>query len=167
MPDHAKIIEDVGNTAHEYEKTYHGCSQCVLKALQDHLDLGDDLTFKAATALAGGVGRMGDSCGSLLGGVMAIGLAFGREKLEVTSASKAYQKAQQLAGELGNRFKTTFNGTCCWDVQKTVFGRSFGLRVPEDMKAFQAAGGYEKCPEVARKAAQLAAEIILREKDNL
>ncbi len=167
MSDNIKIIEDIGNTAYAYEKTYHGCSQCVLKALQDHLDLGDDLTFKAASALAGGVGRMGDACGSLLGGVMAIGLAFGRERLEVTSDSSAYQKAQLLSGELGDRFKKEFSGIRCWEVQTTVFGRSFDLRSSAGVQAFREAGGYEKCPEVARKAAKLAAEIILREKEKI
>ena len=164
MSDDSKLIEKAGNAAYEYEKTYHGCSQCVLKALQDTLDLGDGLTFKAASALAGGVARMGESCGSLLGGVLAIGLAFGRDRLEVTSESEGYMKAHRVAGELGNRFKAEFGGTRCWDVQTGVFGRSFDLRDPLEMKAFLEAGGHEKCPEVARKAAELAAEIILREK---
>ena len=45
-----------------------------------------------------------------------------------------------------------------------VFGRSYDLKDPLEMQAFLEAGGHEKCPEVARKAAELAAEIILREK---
>lgn len=162
MSDIGKIVEEVGRTAYELERIYHGCSQCVLKALQDHLDLGDGLTFKAASALAGGVGRMGDACGSLLGGIMAIGLAFGREKLEVTTDSPAYQKAQEFAGELCDRFIKEFGSIVCRDIQKSIFGRSFDLRKPEEREAFLKAGGYDKCPEVAKRAASMAAEIIIR-----
>ena len=164
MPDDSGLIEKAGTRAYEYEKTYHGCAQCVLGALQDTLDIGDNLTYKAASALAAGVARMGESCGSLLGGVLAIGIVFGRDRLEVTTESEGYQKAHRLAGELSNRFKTAFDGVRCRDVQTGLFGRSFDLKDPSDMKAFLEAGGHEKCPEVARKAAEIAAEIILREK---
>lgn len=164
MPVDSEFIEGVGNTAYEYEKTYHGCSQCVLKALQDQLGLGDGLTFKAASALTGGVGRMGDACGALLGGIMAIGLAFGREKLEVATNSKPYQQAQEFAGELGDMFKKELGSIRCREIQESIFGRSFDLRRPEEREAFVTAGGYEKCPEVVQKAARLTAEIILREK---
>jgi C_GCAxxG_C_C family probable redox protein len=159
-----KLIEEVGNTAYEYEKVYHGCSQCVLKALQERIDLGDGLAFKAASALAGGVGRAGDTCGALLGGVMAIGLAFGRDKLEVSSDSLQYTQAQAYAGEFVQRFKGALGSTTCRDIQKSIFGRSFDMTKPEEREQFQAAGAYEKCPEVARQAALLAAEIILRER---
>jgi C_GCAxxG_C_C family probable redox protein len=165
MSQDQKIIKKTGNDAHAYETTYHGCAQCVLKALQENLDLGDDLTFKAASALAGGMARMGEACGSLLGGVLAISLAFGRDRLEVTSESPAYMRAHKLAGELAERFREELGGIRCWDVQTTLFGRSFDLNNPSEAQAFVEAGGYEKCPEVARKAAELAAEIILREKE--
>jgi len=49
----------------EYEKTYRGCSQCVIAALQDVLGVGSDDVFKAATGLAGGTGLTCDSrCGA-------------------------------------------------------------------------------------------------------
>lgn len=158
------FIEQIGNSAFLYEKTYHGCSQCTLRALQDHLALGDDLTFKAASAFAAGVARMGDTCGAVLAGVMAIGLAFGREKLEVSTDSKQYAHAQECGMEFAERFKNELGSIRRREIQKSLFGRSFDLRQPEEREQFPAAGAYEKCPEVTRKAARLAAEIILREK---
>ena len=79
-------------------------------------------------------------------------------------AQEALQEAQQLAGELGDRFREEYGSIRCVDVQTSIFGRSFNFRDPADAQAFGEAGGYEKCPEVARKAAMLAAEIILRER---
>src|SRR4030042_7102056 len=81
-PPTAALLKRVEESAYDYEKAYHGCSQCVLQAIQDHLEVGDAATFRSASALAGGVALMGDSCGALIAGIMALGLVFGRRKIE-------------------------------------------------------------------------------------
>ncbi|MFH7836232.1 MAG: C-GCAxxG-C-C family protein [Candidatus Aenigmatarchaeota archaeon] len=101
----SEILEKIEKTAYEYDKVYHGCSQCTLKAIQEHLNLGNGEAFKAASALAGGIARMGETCGALLGAIMAIGLAYGREKLEVTFSSINYQKAMKVAMKLYQNLK--------------------------------------------------------------
>lgn len=160
----SELLEKIEKTAYNYEKVYHGCSQCVLKALQEHLQLGDGDAFKAASALAGGVARMGETCGALTGGIMAIGLAYGREKLEEAKLSPQYAKAMDLAVNLYQRFEKEFGSAKCWDIQKSLFGRSFDLKNPTEREEFVKAGGYEKCSEVVRKAARLAAEVILKDR---
>ena len=68
MPEKAsreELLNKVEETAHGYEKEFHGCSRCVFKALQDHLDLGDGVTLKASTPLAAGVAMRGETCGPL------------------------------------------------------------------------------------------------------
>jgi len=157
----ADLVAKIGEAAYAYEKIYHGCSQCVLAPLQDCLRLGNRDSFKAATALAGGVARMGTTCGSLVGGIMAISLAFGREALEDAATSQGYTRAMDLGVELCLRFEKEFGSTQCREIQRSLFGRSFDLRNPRERKEFQSAGSYEKCPQVARRAAELAAEVIL------
>jgi len=158
------LIEKIGNLAHYYEHIYHGCAQCVLKALQDSLNIGDNLSFKAASALAGGIARMGETCGALLGGIMAISLVYGRDRLEETTTSESYLKAIDLSVMLFERFKEEFGSIKCTDIQEKLFGRSFDLKKEEDREEFVKAGGYEPggCPKVVKKAAMLAAEIILK-----
>jgi len=156
-----ELLDEIGRTAHNYEKTYHGCSQCVLAALQEHLQIGDRESFKAASALAGGVARMGETCGALLGGVMAIGLVYGREQLEDGRTSPRYAKAMELAAILYRRFEGGLGSNKCWDIQTASLGRSFDLKDSAQREEFVKAGGYEECSEVARKAARLAAEVIL------
>jgi len=158
----SELLEKIEKTAYNYEKVYHGCSQCVLRALQEHLQLGDGEAFKAASALAGGVARMGETCGALSGGIMAIGLACGREKLEDTKLSTQYAKAMELAVNLYQRFEKELGSAKCRDIQTSLFGRSFDLKDPKEREEFIKAGGYEKCPEVVKKAARLAAEVILK-----
>jgi hypothetical protein len=51
-----------------YEKTYHGCSQCVLAAIMDVMDEGDDQVFRSASGLAGGLACSSRAtCGALTG----------------------------------------------------------------------------------------------------
>ena len=63
----------------EYEKTYKGCSQCVIAAIQDTLEIREDGVFKAATGLAGGGALTGiGACGGYVGGVMVLSQLLGR-----------------------------------------------------------------------------------------
>jgi C_GCAxxG_C_C family probable redox protein len=158
---HAALVARIGETAYVYERTYHGCSQCVLAALQDCLRLGNRDSFKAATALAAGIARMGSTCGALVGGIMGVSLAFGRERLEDSTTSQGYAWAMDLGGELCRRFEKEFGSTECRDIQRSFFGRSFDMRDPQEREEFRKAGGYEKGSQLARRAAELAAEVIL------
>jgi len=47
--------EEARERAFKYESTYHGCSQCTMRALQEVLGLEDELVFKAASCLHGGM----------------------------------------------------------------------------------------------------------------
>lgn len=51
------LVRKIGDLAYYYELTCHGCSQSTLKALEDSLNIGDNLSFKAKTALAAGIAR--------------------------------------------------------------------------------------------------------------
>ena len=77
-----RLLRKIEQHAHDYEVVYWGCSQAVLYTLQRHLQLDDGGAFRAASPFAGGVARMREVCGALVGGVMAIGLAYGRTKFE-------------------------------------------------------------------------------------
>ncbi len=65
--------------------------------------------------------------------IMAIGLAYGREKLEVSTSSINYQKAMKIAIKLYQKFEEEFGSTKCRDIQRTLFGRSFNLNNPKDI----------------------------------
>ena len=59
-----------------------GCCQRALQAIQRELGIGSKETFRAATVLAGGL-LHGESCGALIGALMALGLVLGNDKKEV------------------------------------------------------------------------------------
>jgi len=128
--------------------------------LQEKLDLRDAGAFKAASAMAGGIAGRGETCGALIGGIMAIGQVLGRESLEDT---EQFQKAMIPASEMYVKFKEAVGHTLCAEIHKILFGKSFRLYEEEEKKAFVAAGGRgpDGCPGVGSKAAKIAANIIL------
>ena len=153
-----ELLDKIEKVAQSYESNYHGCSRCVLLALQEHLDLGDDLTFQASTPFAGGVAMKGETCGALLGGLLAVGLA---------TASKNIEDESALFGSLAasfrfyRRFEKEMGATLCRDIQKAKLGRYFNIADPNEYKEFKKAGGYVECSKVVGKASRLAAEFIL------
>lgn len=149
----------------EYEKTYRGCGQSCLAAVQKSLGIEDNMVFKAATGLAGGVGLMGISaCGALLGGTLVIGQLFGRELSNFADPEGVRFQVYEMTKRLHDRFITEYGSSNCHDIQKSVFGRSYNLWDTEDFKRFDEDGGHTtKCPEVVGKAAQWTVELIWEE----
>ncbi len=156
-----QLLNKIEKHAHDREVTYWGCSQAVLDALQRNLGLGNNAAFKAASPFAGGVARMREVCGALVGGVMAIGLAYGRSKF--TSGKVALEEpdcveALVRASKLGERFKQKFGCVRCSDVQLVMHGPNFKTHVHYTVEAFTE---HARCGDVTGPAARLAAEIIL------
>ena len=147
----------------EYEIEYYGCSQCVLAAIQDTLNLRNDDIFKAACALAGGLGVTGDgTCGALTGAAMAISQVHGRVREDFKDEQKQRKKVYKLARGLHQKFVEEYGSIICKDIQEKLMGRSYNLWDPEEFKEFEKAGGHKnKCPVVVGNAARWAVEILL------
>lgn len=146
--------------AEELHRMYGGCAQMTLKALQEVLGLEDIGSFKAASALSGGVTLAGEVCGALLGALMAVGLALGRSKLEPTSQSSDYAKAMEVGRGVFDRFKEEFGGVRCREVHMKLFGRYYDLRNPDEWREFVESGARGKCSKVCGVAAKLVVEAL-------
>jgi hypothetical protein len=141
-----------------------------LGALQEELGIGNKESFKASTALSGGIARQGETCGALIGALSALGLVIGRDRIEDTAA---YRQMMTPSIALRNRFieelkrqfgfKEALKDTLCRHIQEKVLGRSFNLSDERDYQAFLDAGGHSEtgCPKVCAIAAQVGAEKIL------
>jgi C_GCAxxG_C_C family probable redox protein len=162
-------IEEAAERAHqlgkEYEKTYRGCSQCVIAALQDVLDARNDDVFKASTGLAGGTGLTCDSgCGAYEGAVLVLSSFVGRERNDFSDPGKLRFKTHQLARKFREKFIQEYGSVICRDIQNKVLGRYYYLPDPQEFEKFHNAGAHEiHCPEVVGKAARWMTEIILQE----
>ena len=142
----------------------------MLLSLQEEFGLGDLQSFKAATALSGGVAGRGETCGALLGALMSLGVAMGRERME---DREQYQRVRPLTQETSRRFREELEAqfdfsspletTLCRDIQARVYGKAFDMSDPAGVEAFLAAGGHsaQGCPKVSSVGAQVAAEQLM------
>jgi C_GCAxxG_C_C family probable redox protein len=160
MTDRAAVLGQVFELALRNDMTYFGCTQSVLAALQETLNVGSPEVFKAGSALAGGVARMGETCGALTGAIMAVCCLVGRERLEDL---EQYGEAMEEATQVCDRFRREIGHTLCQEIHKIRFGKVYHLARPEERKAFHKEGGHSRtgCPEVCGVAARIAAEVIL------
>lgn len=150
--------------------TLGGCSQAVLGALQEVLGIGNEESFRAGTVLSAGIARRGETCGALIGALMALGVARGGSSMR---DNQSYTRAMDDAQGIIDAFKAgieqhykasePLRNTMCPSVQEMVFGRSFDFLAPADRTAFFDSGGYAPngCPAVCDIAAAAAARKIL------
>ena len=161
--DKEQLIRTIEQEAYDNEVMYWGCTQAVLAALQSHLDIGNGEAFKAASAFAGGVAGTHEVCGALAGGVMAIGLAYGRAKYEAGKVGREQPESVEAgarASRLCEKFKEEFGSLRCSDIKVSIRGDNY-----KDYTRFDTIEAFEdhaKCGDVTGPAARLAAEIILQ-----
>jgi C_GCAxxG_C_C family probable redox protein len=157
-PSRDQLLDRIEMEAHDYERDVHGCSRCVLKPIQDHLKLGGAQSLKAPTPLAAGVAMRGETCGALLGGMLAIGVA---------TASEDFDDADALRNSLASGFRFArlvekeFGTTNCTRIQEDKLGSFYSLADPEQYAEFIEKGGYTECSKVCGKIARMAANFIL------
>ncbi len=168
--DNKEFIKRIRRKATEYDKEHSGCSQSVLLSLQEGFEIGDEKSFKAATVLSGGVVRRGETCGALIGALMALGLVIGREEIENTEQYKnaitpATEICERFMGALRVEFEfdEELKSTLCDEIQEKIYGRSFDLMDEKEYLEFLNAGGHgdQGCPKVCGIASQIAAEKFL------
>jgi C_GCAxxG_C_C family probable redox protein len=161
-----EVAEKAYQLGKEYEKTYRGCSQCVIAALQDALDIRNDDIFKSATGLAGGTGLACDSgCGAYIGAVLVLSSLVGRERNNFSDPEGIRFKTHELVRKFRKKFIQEYGSVICRDIQNKILGRYYYLPDPQEFEKFHDAGAHDvHCPEVVGKAAKWMTEIMLEER---
>jgi len=145
------------------------CPQASFAALQGVFQFRDDTVFKSLTGFLGGGGDtcLG-ACGGLVGGVAAISYLFGRSRTEFDY--KIWDLSLRvLVKKLFDGFTKEFDGICCQDVHKKMFGCTFDLFDKKEEELFldtiekDERGG---CSYPVAVASSLAAGIIWDELHN-
>ena len=164
MINRQELLQEVYRLAFENERKYTGCSQTVLGALKEKFSEISADVFKAGSVLAGGVARQGESCGALIGALMAVSAVAGREQFEDMDA---FQKAMEPAVKVFHKFKEEIGHTICAEIHKIRYGRTYKLFMPEERQIFREIGcrNINGCPVVCGTAARIAAEAILDAKE--
>jgi len=75
----------------------YNCAQAILYAFGPGLGLDAERALKMATGLGAGMGRRGEVCGAVTGGILALGLKYGRGGHQDRSATEeTYRKTEEL-----------------------------------------------------------------------
>jgi C_GCAxxG_C_C family probable redox protein len=160
-----KFLNTIEQEAAKREKEVHGCGRCVLATLMDHFELGDkasaDLVQKAMLPLSGGIVQKRNTCAAALGGLMGIGMVYFPGSLE-DAQIEDIMKAMALGRQYYSTFEKALGHIRCYDIREAGLGRCFDTADPDEYEKFVAAGGYELCSSVVGKAARLAAEFMLK-----
>ena len=132
------------------------CAQTSFVLLQEQFDLDGDTVLKALTAFPG-IALRCETCGAVTGGLMALGLVFGREELD---DEEGFQTALVASRTFCGRFEKELGSTMCGNIQELKFGRKFDLVDPEQLAAWEEANSVDKCAAVVALGVRIAAEII-------
>jgi C_GCAxxG_C_C family probable redox protein len=107
----------------------YNCAQSVLYAYGPALGLDGETSLKVATGFGAGMARRGEVCGALTGGVLALGLKYGRGARQDRSATEeTYRKTQELMARFEQR-----HGSCLC----RVLLEGCDLRTPEGQLYFK------------------------------
>ena len=151
------ILGELEQKASEYFEISGNCAQSSFLALQDQFGLDGGPILKALTPFPGLAFR-GEICGTVVGCTMALGLVFGREKLDDWGG---YVHSIPPVRAFFRHFKREVGSIVCGDVVESEFGERFDVIEPAETKRWLKACALEKCAVVLRKGVRIAAEIIL------
>jgi C_GCAxxG_C_C family probable redox protein len=88
----------------------YNCAQSVLYAYGPDLGLDGETSLKVATGLGAGMGRRGEVCGAVTGGILVVGLKYGRGGQQDRAATEeTYQKTLELM----ERFEKRYGSSLC------------------------------------------------------
>jgi C_GCAxxG_C_C family probable redox protein len=139
----------------------HHCAQASFLTLQEAFGLEGGSIVKALTPMPG-IAERGETCGAVVGSLMALGLLFGRDRVDDWAAWRA---CLVPAREFCARFAREEGSTQCGDLLEKHFGQRFDLADPAELARFQSArpGPTEVCGGVVGRAVRIAAEVIFEE----
>jgi C_GCAxxG_C_C family probable redox protein len=157
----SELLEFLDERAAINMERCHHCAQASFLTLREGFGLPDGDIFKALTPLPG-IAERGETCGAVIGSLMAIGLLFGRERLGDGSTWRA---SLVPARNFCEKFEQELGSTQCGDLLEQHFGKRYDLADPLERAEFLAArpGPSEICGRVVRTAVRLATEAILEE----
>jgi len=139
MKKQRKRFSAVGDRAVQFFNEGWNCAESVFKAVTEAA--GKAAPVQLITGFGGGFGMSRSTCGTVTGAIAALGLKFGRKKLDKAQKEIAYQKTR----EFYTRFRRAFHSTNCFELSECE----------QDLKQIK-----KICRKYVRRAAMIAAEII-------
>jgi C_GCAxxG_C_C family probable redox protein len=156
-----EVFESLDKKVQETLALCGNCAQTSFLALQEQFELdGGESVLKALTPFPG-IALRGETCGAVVGSLMALGLIYGRGREDLNDFS-SYQRSLPPARRFCRRFEEEMGSTMCGDIVEAAFGKRYDLADPIQAVEWMNEGAVEKCAVVVGKAVRIAAEIIMK-----
>lgn len=130
---------------------HFNCTQSVFAPFAKRMGMDVDLANKIATPFGGGMGHMGQMCGAVSGGLLALGLAKGISVYDEEKKDACYA----LAEELQLQFIELHGDVTCPGLLGLDIGDPDQLQQARDEDLF-----HTLCPIFVRDTARLVGELL-------
>ena len=135
-----------------YHRQGFACSQAVLAAYAPEFGIERELALKISTPFAGGMARLGETCGVVTGALMVIGLRYGKCK---PGDDRAKEETYYYTEEFIDRFNTRNRTILCRELIDCK------LNTPKGLKYFREEKINEKiCQKFVIDATAILDEIL-------
>lgn len=124
------------------------CCQTVLKPFAESLDYSEEELMAIGAAFGGGMG-LGETCGTVTGAMMVLGMAVGCETEEQRD------RLAELKGEFVRRFRERHSSTMCRDLL------GYDTSIPgEADKAAESGAFFDICPRCMEDSIDILEELL-------
>lgn len=128
------------------------CSAAVFSAFSEELNLDPDTAKKVACGFGAGISATGNICGAVSGGVMVIGLKYGKTEAADEAAT---QKTRALVRKFIHEFTEKNGSVNCTNLL------GYDLSDPQAYAVARESGLFlTKCPALVRDAADILEDIL-------
>ena len=147
MPD-----EDPVETAVALFEQDHACSQALLLAFTSDREIDRPAAFRIAAPFAAGMGRLGGTCGAVVGALMVLGLKMGPRTVDDEEVG---ERLNRKTREFLARFEERHGSILC----RELLGHD--ISTPEGLERARSSGVFgDRCPAFVRDAAGIVKEIL-------
>jgi C_GCAxxG_C_C family probable redox protein len=129
----------------------YNCAQAVFSALAPDIGVPQELASRLASGFGGGMARQGDTCGAVVGAMLAIGLAKGSAEPDEAAKMRVYSDIWRFTDE----FRARHGSSVCRDLLGCDLGTEAGRKQAHDSGVTK-----QRCPGFVRSAVEIAEKIV-------
>lgn len=153
MSEHGRARKAVAKATELHREGYN-CAESVLGGVLSQFPV-EPLALRVATGFGGGVGRQGDVCGAVTGGVIALSWIRGRDRPD---DRETYARCTRLVRRLLDGFREQHGTLICRELT------GYDLRDPAAIESFaQDLSRSKLCARLVETAAALAVQALLED----
>lgn len=139
------------------------CAQTSFAVLCEEHGLEGTQILRALTPFPG-IALRGETCGAVIGSLMALGLVYGRDDL---TDWRGYLGSLPSARRFCAQFEEENGSTACAAILQEKLGRSFDLADRAEALEYASSGGPEACAQVVANAVEIASKGIAKKRSTV